>query len=280
MKRKLTFIAVALAAVALAGGAYAATQNSGSNSRQAFLTDVAHRLGVKPAQLNSALEGAFFDRLSAAVTAGRLTSAQADAIEKQVKQSGVVPIGGFGFGAAGAYGPPTAMRSFRGRAFRFGGAFRAAGKAAPGGKAGPAGKFAPAPAFGRPFGPAAGFGFGFAFAMFGGGLSSTASYLGLSGSKLFSELRSGKSLAQIATAQGKTASGLQDAISATVKSRLDHAVAAKRLTSAQEQKLLSRVSAALSAIIHRSFPTPPRYGPRFGGAFHLPQSGSRTKTTG
>ena len=184
-------------------------------------------------------------------------------------------------GAPSAYGPAGRLKNFRGlsRAFRFGPAFRPAGKPGPAGKSAAGGKFAPAPAFGPGFRPAAGFGFGFGFGMFGGGLVSATKYLGLSSSKLFSELRSGKSLAQIATAQGKTAGGLQDAMSATVKSRLDRAVAAKRLTSTQEQKLLSHISAALSAVIHASFPKALRPGFRFGGAFRLPQSHTHTTTT-
>jgi hypothetical protein len=284
LKRKLTFIAVAVAAVALAGGAYAATQNSGSTSRQAFLSDVAHRLGVKPAQLNSALQGAFFDRLSAAVTAGRLTSAQANAIEQQVKKSGVVPLSGFGFGAAGIpgpgaagfYGPPKTMRNFR----SFRGAFRFKGGFGSTNNSHPAGKLPPSAAFGHRFAPAPGFGIGFGFGMLGGGFGAVASYLGLSNAKLFSELQDGKSLAQVATAQGKTASGLQGAITAAVKARLDRAVSAKWLTSAQEQKLLSHLSTMIGTAIQRRFPAHPKSGFRFGGSFRLPQPAARTKTTG
>jgi hypothetical protein len=79
-KRKLAIAATAAAAAAFAGGAYAATQTSGT-SRQAFLNDVAKRLNVSPTQLQSALQGAFDDQLQAAVTAGKLTQAQADTIK-------------------------------------------------------------------------------------------------------------------------------------------------------------------------------------------------------
>ena len=74
-----------------AGAAYGVTQNSG-NDRQAFLNDVAKRLKVTPDQLQSALKGAFEDRLDAAVKAGRLTQAQADEMKKRVEQGGGVPF--------------------------------------------------------------------------------------------------------------------------------------------------------------------------------------------
>ena len=76
LRHKLLAGGAAAAVLALGGGAYAATQ-SGSNPRQAFLNDVAKRLNVSPSQLNSALKGAFTDRLNAAVKAGMLTQAQA-----------------------------------------------------------------------------------------------------------------------------------------------------------------------------------------------------------
>ena len=55
-RHKLAILAAILAAAALAGGAYAATQ-SGGNPRQAFINDVARRLHVTPAQLRAALKG-------------------------------------------------------------------------------------------------------------------------------------------------------------------------------------------------------------------------------
>lgn len=101
LKRKLTLALVAIIAVAAAGGAYAATQSSSGSSRQAFLNDVAKRLNVAPAQLTSALQGAYADRLAAEVAAGRLTQAQANAIEQRIKSSGVAPVLGLGGHGAG-----------------------------------------------------------------------------------------------------------------------------------------------------------------------------------
>jgi ribosomal protein S4 len=99
MKRKLAIGATGLLVLGGAGAAYGVTRG-GKDERQAFLGDVAKRLNVSPDKLNSALQGAFEDRLDAAVKAGRLTQAEADAIKKKVEQGGGPPVGipGFGFG--------------------------------------------------------------------------------------------------------------------------------------------------------------------------------------
>jgi polyhydroxyalkanoate synthesis regulator phasin len=94
LNRKLAIGGVVLAAFGAAGGAYAVT-NSGGNGRDAYLNDLATRLHVSRDQLDSALKGAFEDRIDAAVKAGKLTQSEADNIKKKVEQSGVVPgLGG------------------------------------------------------------------------------------------------------------------------------------------------------------------------------------------
>jgi len=105
MKKKIAIGAAGLAVLGGAGAAYGVTQ-SGGNERQAFLNDLAGRLKVTPQQLNNALKGAFEDRLQAAVQAGRLTQAQADAIKKKVEQGGAPPVLGFG------HGPPVGGPGF------------------------------------------------------------------------------------------------------------------------------------------------------------------------
>jgi hypothetical protein len=78
-------------------------------------------------------------------------------------------------------------------------------------------------------------------------------YLHLDISTVLNQLRSGKSLAQIAAAQGKTTDGLTSAIVASAKVKLDAAVAAGRLTAAQEAALLAKLqttAAALSSSAH------------------------------
>ena len=67
LKRNLVICLAALAVAAFAGGAYAATQNSGPTTRQAFLNDVAKRLHVTPQQLSAALSGATTDQADSAI---------------------------------------------------------------------------------------------------------------------------------------------------------------------------------------------------------------------
>jgi hypothetical protein len=91
---------------------------------------------------------------------------------------------------------------------------------------------------------------------------------------------SGKSLAQIAKGQGKSTSGLEQAITDAVKGKLDKAVANKRITTAQEQKILSSLSSRIDDVVNA---TPPKGGVRFrergfgyhkafGGGFARPGS--------
>ena len=210
-KRKLVIGSTVVAVAALAGGAVAATQGS-SNPRQQYLNDVAKRLNVTPAQLKSALNGAALDQLNAAVKAGKLTQAQANALKQRIQQGAA---GGFPF-----IGPPG-----------------------PGGPGGP----------GSPgHGP---LGFGLGRAVFFGPDApavAVAKYLGLTEAQLLKQLQSGKSLADIAKAQGKTTSGLEQAITAAAKTRLDKAVANKRLTAAQEQKILSGLSARMNDLVNNT----------------------------
>ncbi len=216
LKRKLAIGLAALGVAAFAGGAYAATQSSAPNSRQAFLNDVAKRLHVTPEQLTQALKGATIDQLQAAVKAGNLTQAQADKLAQRLKQNGGAPGIPFGFG----FGPHFAR---------------------PGVPGGPGG-FGPGPGG---FGPGPGF--------FGGPIQllGAAGYLGLTDAQLFQQLSSGKSLAQIATSKGKTVSGLEQAMTSAAKTRLDKLVANKMLTAAQEKTVLSRLSARLPQMVNR-----------------------------
>ncbi len=176
-----------LCAAAFTGGAVAAT-NGSSTSRQAFENDAAKRLNVSPQQLDSAMQGAFLDRLNAAVAAGKLTQAQADKIKQRV-QNGATPW------LLGRVGHRHGQ---------------------------------------------------------GARLSAAAQYLGLSRQQLVTQLRAGKSLAQVATAQGKTAAGLKAALLAAAKTRLDKAVASGRITAAQEQQRLAKLPARLDRLINRT----------------------------
>jgi hypothetical protein len=86
------------------------------------------------------------------------------------------------------------------------------------------------------------------------GPAAIASYLGLTPAQLRMQLRAGKTLAQIAVAQGKTVAGLENAIYADVQAHLDQAVKNGRLTAAQEQTLLTRLKAHLDDIVNHAFP--------------------------
>jgi DNA-binding CsgD family transcriptional regulator len=82
--------------------------------------------------------------------------------------------------------------------------------------------------------------------------AASAGYLGLSRSELLSRLREGKSLAQIAEAQGKSVEGLKQAIRGAIVARLDSAVASGRLTEAKKQRLLERLDAVIDDLVQRA----------------------------
>jgi hypothetical protein len=88
----------------------------------------------------------------------------------------------------------------------------------------------------------------------GRGLGAAAAYLGLTREQLRTELRSGKSLAQIATAKGKTTSGLVTAMLAPAKERLAKAVTAKRLTQQRADEILKRLTERLTQAVQRTRP--------------------------
>lgn len=108
-------------------------------------------------------------------------------------------------------------------------------------------------------------------AMLGGALAPAARYLGIAPAELQSELSGGKSLAQIATAHGRTADGLVAAMAAAAKARLDKAVADGHLSSAQEQKILGRLQSFFKTLVTRIPPTAgwAENGPRKGFGFHF-----------
>lgn len=88
-------------------------------------------------------------------------------------------------------------------------------------------------------------------------LTAATSYLGIDRTTLVADLKAGQSLAQIASAQGKTADGLVTALLAPAKLRLDAAVAAGRLSSTTEATMLTRLQTALTTLVNKSLPAPP-----------------------
>ena len=238
-KRTIVISLAVLAAAALAGGALAAT-GSGSNVRavprrffgavrfagppglyeQAVLNDAAKRLHVSGARLTGALKQAVIDQINAAVKAKRLPPPLAKGMKQQLEHGPGLPLGPalLGFGPAvhaqvQAVGPP--------------------------GFAGPPGCFGPPGFLGPPglLGPPA-------------VMPAAAKYLGLTVVQLAQQLHSGKSLAEIAQAKGKSTAGLEQAIVSAFKSQLDQAVAAGKMPRALEQNFLAKVTKLVQAIVN------------------------------
>ena len=181
------------------------------------MNDAAGTLGVDPSKLSDALKQALQKQVDAQVTAGKLTQAQADAIKKRI-EDGTQPIFGGGRGGPGGFGPGGQGKHF--------------GHRGPGGFRGPAG---PGRGFGGPL---------------AAGLDELGTFLGLTPDALRTQLESGKSLADIATAQGKTVADLKTAITAAVTKRLDAAVTAGKISKEQETKLLDGISSHLDDLVN------------------------------
>ena len=97
---------------------------------------------------------------------------------------------------------------------------------------------------------------------FGVGIDAAAGYLGLTRSALDRQLRGGKTLAQVARAQGKSLSGLESALVDATRSALDRAVTNGRLTSAQRDDILRGLQQHLADLVNGAGP---RGGFRRGG---------------
>jgi hypothetical protein len=181
-RRKLAIGATALALFGGTAAAVAATQSSPAAGPRAYVDDLAKRLGVAPSALTAAMQGARADRIDAALAAGRITKAQADALKAHIR---------------------GATRLARGKHL---GARRLA-----------------------------------------------AQYLGITPAELRKQLRSGRSLAQIAAStSGKSVDGLRAALTAAATTRLQKALADGSITSQQEQKRLGAVSRRIDALLNRS----------------------------
>jgi hypothetical protein len=97
--------------------------------------------------------------------------------------------------------------------------------------------------------------------------STAAGYLGLTEAQLRTKLEAGDTLAEIATAQGKTAAGLVDALVAAAKADLDEKVAAGRIMAAQRTSILADLESRLDDVVDGEFsfgfrgPGGPGFGP-------------------
>jgi hypothetical protein len=210
----------AAAALAVVGGSWvaiAAAAGGSAPSPQSFFNDVAKHLGISPEKLHDATKAAALDQVDAALKAGTITKAQADQLKAEIN--------------SGRFPPFLAP-------------FLGAGHM-PGHRL-----LAPL--------PPRGFGFGL-FGVFPGAyashshLSAVADYLGLTVAQLRQQLSSGKSLSDIAKAQGKSVDGLEQAIIDNAKKRLDQAVAKGTLTQAQADQILSELKEHVSEIVSGRF---------------------------
>jgi hypothetical protein len=94
------------------------------------------------------------------------------------------------------------------------------------------------------------------------------SYLGLTRRQLVEQLKTGKTIAQVADSiPGKSAAGLTDAIVKAFSVRLDAAVAAHRLSKDAEAQHLARLHARISRVLDHTHP-----------GLHHPQPQARSST--
>jgi urease accessory protein UreF len=277
----------------------------GSNDRQAVIDDAAQRLNVKPSELQSALKQAMLDRIDAALEARRITQQQADELKARVKAGdGLGPLfgppGGPGHGFHHG-GPPIAgldaaatylglteaqLHEQLDSGKTLAQIAKAQGKSTDGLKqamlAGAkthldadvkAGKLTQAQAdkiladLSSRLDNLIQNGFGFHH---GGppiaGLDAAATYLGLTPAQLRTQLQSGKTLAQVAKAQGKSTDGLKQAMLADAKKHLDAAVKAGKLTQSQADQAFAEISSRLDDLIQNGFRFRDHDGDHSGGA--------------
>jgi hypothetical protein len=97
---------------------------------------------------------------------------------------------------------------------------------------------------------------------FRAGFESAAKYLGLTEAKLLEQLRDGKTLAQVAKAQGKSVDGLVNAMTKDAEAKIDQAVKNGKLTEAQGTELENGLEKRVTDLVNGRFPAPKFH--RFG----------------
>jgi lambda repressor-like predicted transcriptional regulator len=173
------------------GGGAALAATGSDNPTSDFLGDVAKRLGISEDKLEGAIEDATIERIDAAVAAGEITKEEGEALKDRAR-SGDAPAGlpGFGgprFGVGPVGPPPKGLVPGRHPG-------RLPGLLLPG--------FLP-----------------------GSDLMETAAdYLEMDAVDVRRALRDGKSLADLASAKGKSVDGLKDALGDEIRKDADRAV--------------------------------------------------------
>ncbi len=99
----------------------------------------------------------------------------------------------------------------------------------------------------------------------GARLDAAASFLGLTQAELRGQLRDGKTLAEIAKAEGKTVGALVDALVAAAKADLAQAVESGRLTDAQRDRIVEELEDRITEGVNATPGEHFRGGPRFRG---------------
>jgi hypothetical protein len=92
-----------------------------------------------------------------------------------------------------------------------------------------------------------------------GGIDAVAKYLGLTDAQLRTQLRSGKTLAQLAQDNKKSVTGLETAIKDAVKTQLDAQVTAKHITQQQETKILGVLNSRIGGLVQGKLPGPRKF---------------------
>jgi hypothetical protein len=96
-------------------------------------------------------------------------------------------------------------------------------------------------------------------------LKTAAAHLEIPLATLQADLKAGKTLAQEATAKGKTVDGLIAALTKDAKENLDAAVAAGWLTQKQADAVLEKVTAAITDLVKNGPPVPAAKGAKRAG---------------
>jgi hypothetical protein len=120
------------------------------------------------------------------------------------------------------------------------------------------------------------------FGFFGDALPAAQTYLGVTDAQLRTALQSGKSLADIAKAKGKTAAGLQQAMIGSITKSADQAVKDGKLTKAQRDQLVSQATRWVQHEITETHDGHHGFGGPFGGpgSDGPPPSGTGSGTGG
>ncbi len=88
-------------------------------------------------------------------------------------------------------------------------------------------------------------------------LGAAASYLGMQPAELMTQLRDGKSLADVAQARGKSTDGLKAAVIAAAKSEFDQRVQSGQMTAEARDRSLAKLQGHVDELIqHRFTPSP------------------------